>query len=82
MAQVVVRNINDEAFARYKARAKAEGLTVEARLRLVVEREPPLLSREEALALMDEIRSQSLPGGPSAVELLRSLRDGDDDDHR
>jgi plasmid stability protein len=81
MGQMVVRKIDDEALARFKARAKHEGVSAEALLRRMIEAEPRRMSREEALKRMDELRAMTPKMLPSSVSILRALRDGDDTDH-
>jgi plasmid stability protein len=81
MGQMVVRKIDDEALARFKARAKHEGVSAEALLRRMIEAEPRRMSREEALKRMDELRAMTPKSTVSSVELLRAMRDGNDDSH-
>jgi plasmid stability protein len=81
MGQMVVRKIDDEALARFKARAKHEGVSAEALLRRMIEAEPRRMSREEALKRMDELRAMTPKSNVSSVELLRAMRDGNDDSH-
>jgi hypothetical protein len=39
------------------------------------------MSREEALKRMDELRAMTPKSNVSSVELLRAMRDGNDDSH-
>jgi ribosomal protein S21 len=81
MGQIVVRNIDDAALARFKDAARREGVSAEARLRRMIEAEPRRLTREEALQRMDELRAMTPKTLPSSVHILRAMRDGNDDSH-
>ena len=84
MAQLLVRNIPDDVMADFKARASSEGMAAEALARIVIANESKRPSRAEAIRRMDALRALSPPlppGSPSSVELLRQIRDGNDDGH-
>jgi plasmid stability protein len=68
MASMVIRNIPDDVLERFKARAKAKDKSAEQMAREVISREAGM-TREEAWAAMDEIRSRSKP-----VDLETALR--------
>ena len=78
MGQMVVRKIDDEALARFKARAMSEGVSAEALLRRMIETVPPRMTREQALKRADELRAMTPRSDISSVDLIRALRDGDD----
>ncbi|HEX6143549.1 MAG TPA: ribbon-helix-helix protein, CopG family [Geminicoccaceae bacterium] len=75
MAQVLVRNLDDQVVERLRQRAKAEGKSLEQALRdLLTEAARP--DREEILAEMDRIRAMT-PAAPQtdSAELIREDRD-------
>lgn len=75
MAQVLVRNLDDQVVERLRQRAKAEGKSLEQALRdLLTEAARP--DREEILAEMDRIRAMT-PAVPQtdSAELIREDRD-------
>lgn len=63
MAQVIVRNLDDEVVARLKQRAQAHGRRLEQELReiLTAAAKP---TRAERLAEIDRIRAMTPPGPP------------------
>lgn len=75
MAQVLVRDLPDDVVERLKAKAAAEGRSLEAHLRAVLE-EASGLNRDEFLALADSVAaaSQDRPQ-TDAVEVVRTSRD-------
>ena len=77
MAQVVIRNIEDDVVERLKARAAAEKKSLEQKLRDVLT-EAAKPSRAEVLAEVDRIRAMTPPrppGAPLAEDLIREDRD-------
>lgn len=79
MAQVVVRNIDDDVLERLRIRARAERKSLEQTLREILA-DAARPSREELVAEMEAIRSATRrPNGkrryPSAEELIREDRD-------
>jgi antitoxin FitA len=77
MAQVVIRNIDDDVVERLKARAAAERKSLEQKLRDVLT-EAAKPSRAELLAELDRIRAMTPPhppGSPLAEDLIREGRD-------
>ena len=60
MGSMVIRNIPDDVLERFKARAKAKHKSAEQMARDVITKEAGM-TREEAWAAMDEIRSRSKP---------------------
>jgi plasmid stability protein len=77
MAQVVIRNIDDDVVERLKARAAAEKKSLEQTLRDVLT-EAARPSRAEVLAEVDRIRAMTPPrppGAPLAEDLIREDRD-------
>lgn len=77
MAQVLVRNLEDEVVERLKARAAAAGRSLEAELRdIVTAAAKP--SKAETLRALARIRSrvrQPGPGEPNVVDMIREDRD-------
>jgi plasmid stability protein len=77
MAQVLVRNVDEDVVERLKARAAAAGRSLEAELRdIVTAAAKP--SKAELFAELDRIRARSRPSGPgepTAVEMIREDRD-------
>lgn len=77
VAQVLVRNLDDEVVERYRLRARAKGRSFEAELRETLN-EALLREREELLAEIDRIRAMTPPrppGLPLAEDLIREDRD-------
>lgn len=75
MAQVLVRDLPDDVVERLKAKAAAEGRSLEAHLRLVLE-EASGLDREDFLALADAIAETTGDRAQTdATELIRASRD-------
>ncbi|MES1200812.1 MAG: hypothetical protein ABUS57_05125 [Pseudomonadota bacterium] len=77
MAQVLIRNIEDDVLERLKKKAADRGLSLEAYLRTVVtENAGP--SHAEIISEIDKIR-QSVrpwqPGDATAEEIVREMRD-------
>jgi plasmid stability protein len=78
MAQVLIRNLDDAAVERLKARAAAKQRSLEAELREILE-EASRPGKAEALAMLDAIRARTRPPGsgePTAAEMIREDRDG------
>ncbi len=75
MGQVLVRDLPDEVVERLKAKATAEGRSLESYLRRVLE-EASALDRDEFLALADGVAGTTL-GRPQtdAADLIRRSRD-------
>ena len=77
MAQVVIRNIDDDVVERLKARAAAEKKSLEQTLRDVLT-EAARPSRAELVAELARYRAMSPPlppGAPLAEDLIREDRD-------
>jgi antitoxin FitA len=76
MAQALVRNLDDDIVADYKAAAKARGRSLEAELRdLIVKNRPRhRKSREELIALSKALRANTKPG-PDSTDYIRWMRD-------
>jgi plasmid stability protein len=72
MAQMLVRNIDDEVAARFKARAKAEGKSAEQVLRELIDRYAAR-SVEERLAALDAFRETTI--GKSVVDPVATIRE-------
>jgi antitoxin FitA len=77
MAQVVIRNIEDDVVERLKARAAAEKKSLEQKLRDVLT-EAAKPSRAEVIEELRRLRETSPPlppGAPLAEDLIRDDRD-------
>mgnify|MGYP000852743404 CR=1 FL=1 len=77
MAQVVIRNLDDEVIERLKARAADEKKSLEQKLRDVLT-EAAKPSRAEVIEDLRRIRALSPPlppGAPLAEDLIREDRD-------
>jgi plasmid stability protein len=79
MAQALIRNLDDELLADYRAAAEANHRSLEAELREALRLARPLTpkKREELVAEMDRIRAMTpaVPQTPSE-QLVREDRDG------
>ena len=75
MAQVLIRDLPDDVVERLKTKAAAEGRSLEAHLRIVLD-QASRLNRDEFLALADA-SAASTRGRPQtdAAELVRADRD-------
>jgi plasmid stability protein len=77
MAQVLVRNLDDEVVERLRERAQRKGRSLETELREVLtEASRPRLA--EALAALDALRARSRPwrpGEPDSTAMIREDRD-------
>lgn len=75
MGQVLVRDLPDEVVERLKAKAAAEGRSLEAHLRRVLE-EASILDREALLAVADAVAESTRGRAQTdAAVLIRSSRD-------
>ena len=75
MGQVLVRELPDEVIERLKAKAAAEGRSLEGYLRLVLEQASGL-DRDEFLALADAVAETTRDRTQTeATELIRASRD-------
>jgi plasmid stability protein len=69
MASMVVRNIPDDVFERFKKQAKADGKSAEQLAReAIAEKAKP--SREEVIRRIDAIRARSKPVDRATAERL------------
>ncbi len=81
MAQVLVRDLPDEAVARLKEKAAEAGRSLEAELRGILNQtaQPSHEQRKrEALESLRKIRARSRPwrpGEPTAADMIREDRD-------
>lgn len=71
---VQIRDVDDAVRARLKAQAAAQGLSLNAHLVRVLEREAATPSREEVLA---RIAARAERSAVSAVDIVRAGRDGE-----
>lgn len=77
MAQVLIRNIKDDVLARLKAKAEAEGVSLETYLRAKLN-DAARPSRAEIIAQIDAIRATTRPwrpGDPTSVDYVREGRE-------
>jgi plasmid stability protein len=81
MGQILIRQINDEALAGFRDRARREGMSAEAFARKLIETEARRMTREEALKRMDELRAMTPRSIESSVDLIRQLREENDNSH-
>jgi plasmid stability protein len=75
MAQVIVRNLDDDVVSSLKFKAELHGHSLEQELREILKRAAPLTT-EEKLALVDRIRAkQKRPLEDDSADLIREDRD-------
>lgn len=80
MGQMIVRAIPDDMLAKFKERAKQEGMSAEAMVRRLIVKEAMTtrrrMSYEEALKRMDELRAMTPKGVDiDTTALIREGRD-------
>ncbi len=76
MANVTIRNLDDEVVARLKARAKANNRSLEAELRDILTRSTESMTRQELRALAGRIAAKTRDRPQTdSVTLLREDRD-------
>lgn len=79
MAQVLIRNLDDDLIGAYRDAAKRNGRSLEAELRDLLGRMRPVKrkSRDELIAMADSIRAMTpnVPQTPSE-DIVRAARDG------
>ena len=77
MAQVLVRNLDDQVVATLRMKAELRGCSLEQELRRVLT-EAARLTPEERVALVRRAQAMTPPGVPQAdsAELIREDRDG------
>jgi antitoxin FitA len=75
MAQVIVRNLDDEVVSSLKLKAELHGHSLEQELRLILKRAAEL-TVEEKVALADRVRAmQERPLDTDSADLIREDRD-------
>jgi plasmid stability protein len=75
MAQVIVRNLDEQVVSSLKIKAELHGRSLEQELREILRRAAELTS-EEKLALVDRIRAmQARPLETGSADLIREDRD-------
>jgi len=80
MAQALIRKLNDETLADYRAAAKAHGRSLEAELRDLIERNRPARKKSaaELLAMSEQACSLTVGGMSSdSTPFIRRVRDTD-----
>lgn len=76
MAQMLVRNIEEDVAERFKQRARSEGKSTEQALRDLVA-DYARDRKAEALARLQELRARMEPAMPDPTPWIREDRDGD-----
>ena len=80
MGQILIRNLDDDLIADYRAAAVRNNRSLEAEVREALKalRPKKRLSRDELIAKLDEIRAMTPPGVKQtpAEQLVREDRDG------
>ena len=76
MASVTIRNLDDDVVAALKRRANANNRSLEAELRVILDRDVRGQTAEDFLALADRIAAMTPKDRPQtdSVELLREDR--------
>ena len=77
MAQILVRELDEEVVERLKKRAKEDGRSLQSEVKLILERAAlePKVDMETARALVDDIRKKFKGRSfPDSVELIREDR--------
>ncbi len=75
MAQILVRNLDDAAVERLKARAKGNGRSLEAEVRCILEQSAKVdmaTARQMVLDMRERLKGRKFP---DVVELIREDRD-------
>ena len=77
MAQALIRKIKDETLEAYRASAREKGVSLEAELRDVVERNAPIRRKdpEALLALSRRLTGMTLKPGQDSTKFIRWSRD-------
>ena len=75
MAQVLIRNIDDDVLARLKRNADAAGLSLETYLRAKL-KDAARPSRAEIVAQIDAIRATTRPWRPGDLTSVDYVREG------
>jgi len=74
MPDVLIRNVEPETIALFKAHATMRGVSLQVALKEFLEANAPS-SLDERLARINGARAMTRAGGPSGGELLRRERD-------
>ncbi len=78
MANLTIRNLDDEVVAKLKARAKAHHRSLEAELRVLLSEAAARPSREEFLKAADRIAAMTPDVEQTdSTEIIREFRDTD-----
>ena len=78
MAQITVRNLDDSVVEKLKERAKREGRSLQAQVKMILEQEAnsPVVDAETARKVLEELRERFKDRDfPDPVELIREGRD-------
>jgi hypothetical protein len=74
MPDVLIRNVDAETLALYKAHAIARGVSLQVALKDFLEANVPS-TLDDRLARINAARAMTRAGGPNAGELVRKQRD-------
>ncbi len=74
MATLLIRNLDELVAERLRVQARLKGVSVEEEARRILA-DGTVLTREDALERMAEIRSRQKPNKTRAVDLIREDRD-------
>ncbi len=78
MAQILVRDLDDQLIARLKERAKQNHRSLQGEVKAILEEAAPQATRAEALAIVDKWHAYWKAKGKTfsdSAELIRKLRD-------
>ncbi len=78
MAQILVRNLNDDVVERLKARAKANSRSLQAEVKMILQHASQQVSPAEAWAAIEQFREEMKRTGRTfsdSAELIREERD-------
>ncbi len=78
MAQILVRNLDDDVVERLKARAKANSRSLQAEVKMILQHASQQVSPAEAWAAIEQFREEMKGAGRTfsdSAELIREERD-------
>ena len=78
MAQILVRNLDDDVVERLKARAKANSRSLQAEVKMILQHASQQVSPAEAWAAIEQFREEMKRTGRTfsdSAELIREERD-------
>ena len=74
MATLLIRNLDDAIAERLRAQARRKGISVEEEVRRIITHST-MLTQDEVLRSVDEIRARSKPTAVRSADLIREDRD-------